>query len=343
MNPFGSFESNASFESMPFSEDENLAPFVDGLGDESYRSLSFSATPRGRSRYLSELPPSSLSTASGPSVPSASSSTIGSPYSGQHSICYPEAWGPSNNGLGIGPAIVSHDGYLHDVEGYDLEPELSFTITDKVSDDFVGESAGFPSVHAKSATLFSGRASELSSSLPSRNGRRASFEKSSLTIDSVLEQANTTSARRQASFPLEVVSAPPVTQIPTTAAEGHRDHPPYTGLIFKSPTTLPSSLTKTAAWPPSALQLASRSASSGSAASGLLNTPQGPSCAQLDRTDASAGSHHFQPHFFAHSSGSFGPPLESSCRFPLFQPFPTYIHAFWHPNTLSLVDLLPLS
>src|SRR5271163_2496609 len=110
MNAYASMDSSASFSSLPFSYYESQTLFVEAPQDHlkygMQRSTSSNGSAKQASQYSSELPPSLLSSASGPSVHSASSSTVGSPYSGHsHAISNQDSW-MSNQGLGLNPTIV---------------------------------------------------------------------------------------------------------------------------------------------------------------------------------------------------------------------------------------------
>lgn len=77
-----------------------------------------------------------LSSASGPSIASASSSAIGSPYSG-HAHVVPESWIDTNHGLGL-PAAVMNEMFPNDYMGNTLDPDAYYA--KKYPDNFVGES-----------------------------------------------------------------------------------------------------------------------------------------------------------------------------------------------------------
>ncbi|KAF9894325.1 hypothetical protein FE257_007828 [Aspergillus nanangensis] len=77
-----------------------------------------------------------LSTASGPSIASASSSAIGSPYSGT-THANPESWVDTNHGLGL-PAAVMSDLFPNDFTGNTLDSEGIFS--HKSTDHFVDPS-----------------------------------------------------------------------------------------------------------------------------------------------------------------------------------------------------------
>ncbi|ODH52586.1 hypothetical protein GX48_01366 [Paracoccidioides brasiliensis] len=70
------------------------------------------------------------SSASGPSLPSTSSSTIGSPYQ--------ESWIDMNSSSGLGPATVGSDGYPQEYVGAAMDANMMFA-PEKLPDSFVGE------------------------------------------------------------------------------------------------------------------------------------------------------------------------------------------------------------
>ncbi|RJE20843.1 C2H2 finger domain protein [Aspergillus sclerotialis] len=100
------------------------------------------------SNMLSTTPPSmatsqpaehampGLSSASGPSIASASSSAIGSPYSGNVQA-FPENWVDTNHGLGLQAAVVG-DLFPNDYMGGSVDPEGLYP--KKAQDNYVGES-----------------------------------------------------------------------------------------------------------------------------------------------------------------------------------------------------------
>lgn len=91
-----------------------------------------------------EDPSCALSTTSAGSVPSASSSSVGSPYSGHiHNVTFPDSWPETHMGLGLGPAVMSGDGVFGDFGQAGMEAEM-FYAGDKLSNTFVGKSSLIP-------------------------------------------------------------------------------------------------------------------------------------------------------------------------------------------------------
>jgi hypothetical protein len=91
--------------------------------------------------YSTEPYMSGLSSASGPSIASASSSAIGSPYSGT-AHTFPESWVDTNHGIGL-PAAVMDEFFPNEFMGSSLEPDHMYQR--KGPDDFVGEFHEFAS------------------------------------------------------------------------------------------------------------------------------------------------------------------------------------------------------
>ena len=112
-------------------------PSVDAYSDTN-KATNFPpmpATPPSHPiSYSSEPFMPGLSTASGPSIASASSSAIGSPYSGTAPAIH-ENWVDTNHGLGL-PAAVMSD-LLNECTGNSLDMEVLYA--KKNSDDYVGK------------------------------------------------------------------------------------------------------------------------------------------------------------------------------------------------------------
>ncbi|OAX83216.1 hypothetical protein ACJ72_02416 [Emergomyces africanus] len=91
-----------------------------------------SASPSIATAQSSELSASTSSSASGPSLPSTSSSTIGSPYQ--------DNWIDMNSASGLGPATVGSDGYPQEYASAGMDAEMLFA-HEKVPDSFVDVAA----------------------------------------------------------------------------------------------------------------------------------------------------------------------------------------------------------
>ncbi|KAI9771880.1 MAG: hypothetical protein M1840_001650 [Geoglossum simile] len=99
-------------------------------------------TPEGspaHSSLHSFDPPPSVFSSSGASIPSAASSTMGSPYSnGGHIVHGVDPWSDmATQGLGIGPSIVQQDSFGN--ESFALQDAPLFDPSDKTLSAFVGE------------------------------------------------------------------------------------------------------------------------------------------------------------------------------------------------------------
>ena len=224
---------------------------------------------------------------------------MGSPYSGHaHSFSHQESWVNSNDGLGLGSALVNQEAYYQGFVGTDLDSELAFGPRDKLSDDFVGECANISSTRKRSGSLFPGKFSQ--SPVPLQSPRAPSSSPEPLTIDAILERANGSSTTQ---------SPRPQSSSQVTSIDNERSQSQKPPNLFKSPTT-----------PASACPRTSKVATTLPAAISLPADHPSLRPGQTSMPHASTPSHHhagqFQNHFFAQSSGSFVPPLESSCVFP---------------------------
>ena len=304
MNSYSSFDSIPSFSPLPYSVYEHPSFYLDtpaeGFKSEMHRSSSLSGSLKPASHHSSELAPSTFSSASGHSITSASSSTVGSPYSGHaHSFSHQESWVNSNEGLGLSPAIVSQEGYYQGFVGADLDSELAFGSHDKLSDDYVGKSANFSSTRKRSDNLFRGKNSQ--SPVPLQTSLASSSSPERLTIDSILERAKSSStAQSPRSFDSSHVTA---------IDDNQRSQSLKSINVFKSPTTPASACPRPSRVATTSSVLASLPADHPSFHPEQTNMPHAPM-----PTHQQGGQ--FQDHFFAQSSGSFMPPLESSCVFP---------------------------
>lgn len=322
MDSYNSFESAHDLACLPYAMYENPALYVDAPQDnfrfEMHRSSSINGSLKPSSNHSAELPPSTLSSVSGRSLPSASSSTVGSPFlANAHSFSHQKPWINSNEGLGLGPAIVGHEGYIHGFVGSDLDSELTFGSNDRISEDFVGECTNISSTRKKPSSLFPGNFSQSPVPLPSSLALISSPE--TLTIDSILARANSTSTcgTPQTIHSLRSFSSSPVSPLDVRRTRSSS--------VFKSPTTPASACPRTPKNPGHASYPAATATPAINLPQGLPSLrPEQASMPQAHTLQYNQGGH-FQSHFFSQSSGSFMPPLESSCVFP------------------SCIPLLPLS
>ena len=301
-NGYGSYDSNSSFSSLPYG-------YIDAqsLSTESSQPQGDDLShPYMKAPYSSaENPPSTLSTASGPSVPSATSSTVGSPYSGPvHTLSYQDVWSTSHQGLGVDPAIIPNDNYNYGFGTAEFESDIKYAMHNKATEDFVGESQKVspfvqPSI-VQSTTSLPIRSSRpqdtLSLSTISVPKAQENPKGESMTIDTILERANR--AIDDAIALRSPPSAHPSDRTSRNAQSGQLTSSTKNKKNggFKSPIT-----------PASATPETPKSISHPSARpSGSAPSPNHTS--------------HFQSHFFSQSSGNFVPPLETSCRFPCVLP-----------------------
>jgi len=312
MNSYSAFEPVHGFAPLPYSTYENPSFYMDtlpeGFKSDMQRSSSLTGSLKPASHHSSELPPSTLSSASGHSIPSASSSAVGSPYSGHaHTSSHHESWVNSNEGLGLGSALVNQEAYYQGFVGTDLDPELAFGPHDKLSGDFVGECAKISSTRKRSGSPFPGQFSQ--SPVPLKSSLALSSSPEPLTIDAILERANSSSATQ---------SPRPLASSQVTSIDDEKNQSLKPTNPFKSPTT-----------PASACPRTSKVATTLPATISLLADHLGLRPGQTFMPHASTPSHHqtgpFLNHFFAQSSGSFVPPLESSCVFFPCILFPTTV------------------
>ena len=299
----GSFHNEATFAALPFSYYENPALFVEAPQKTfDYESRSPS-THSSHQQPSHDFPPSLLSSASGPSIASASSSTIGSPYSSHAQTTLTQDTWSSHHGLGFDPAIANHEVFHTEYLGAGIDPELSFATADKVQGSFVGECADLSSFPKRSSS-FPLRVSSSSLSVPYHVRVTASPEP--LTIDSILDRASAASAVKSESPNLLREGAPgPIRRENSVVLPGDN--------VFKSPTTPASAHCRNAYSRSPTAHASVHAASYPPAAPHVLPTHQQPQPPRTSSPPPQQHGNHFQNHFFAQSSGSFLPPLESSC------------------------------
>ena len=287
-------------------------------------------------------PPSTLSSASGASAQSTASSTDGSPYaSATHVLPYEDKWSDSLHGLGIAPGIVSSETFSQD----SFPPanfETDLMLEDSKFPNYVGEcgknfSPLFPLSQPFASSVFSGLAPQ--KFVPAFSSRPLALDTTTVakdvTIDSILEEAN--SKIRKSVQLISPVSAASPAASPTSFTSKHRT---------TSPTQRKSSFASPLMPAPAASRFPSRATSPhGSADHVFLGHPiipldhvrtprsrqQSPErCHPCDRATPPPTSQRqarygqSQSPFFGQSSGRFVAPLESSCRFSLLSPFPSF-------------------
>lgn len=120
---------NFNFHAMPYSYFENPSMFATAPPSLKHEMSQFH-----------EMPPALISSGSVPSIPSASSSTVGSPYSGpSHTISSQDSFDHpgATYGLGLMPAIAHHDSFSQDLMGVSMEADFAL---EKLSDSYVDPS-----------------------------------------------------------------------------------------------------------------------------------------------------------------------------------------------------------
>lgn len=220
---------------------------------------------------------SHYSGASGPSIASASSSAMGSPFSGA-AHTFQESWIDTNHGMGL----AIHEMDYHRITAA-LENDSSFP-PEKYPNDFVGESDRFSS----SPQVFSGSAPEQ----PHPNCLSPSFSPCH-RVASPFPQAGMATAS-------QVV---PPSQTTSVLAQSVRETLP-----------LPSSVKGSSLMPSPALPVGPRCQRT-SLSPFMSPEMSKSSMASSPRVSRPPFQGHLRHSFFGQSSGNFVPPLESSCRF----------------------------
>jgi hypothetical protein len=256
---------------------------------------------------LHEMPPALVSSASAPSIASASSSTVGSPYSGpSHTISSQDGYDHNGTsyGLGVMPTIVNHEAFSQDILGHSMESELSFHGHDKLSDSYVGEYADLSSSR--------NRSSMVTINAP-QSDPSCSYQCAPLTTSPELLSVNTFLAQG-------AIQPPPATSssVLTSLAHSPATEISHSTPTFKSPTTPASARPR---YPKATFPSVNARPSSSSSSS--QTTPSRPKhMLAHDSLAFQPPVNRFQSHFFAQSSGNFIQPLETSCSsLPLFLPF----------------------
>lgn len=133
LDMYESADNMANFHPLPYSFFEHPSMFTTAPMQPIKQEL----------HQFQDLPPSLVSSGSARSVPSASSSTVGSPYSGpSHSIPSQDAYDHTGSsfGLGVMPTIINHDAFSHDLMGSSMESEMSLSSLEKLPESFVDPS-----------------------------------------------------------------------------------------------------------------------------------------------------------------------------------------------------------
>ena len=290
-------------------------------------------------------PPSTLSSASGASAQSTASSADGSPYaSATHVLPYEDKWSGALDGLGIA-RIVSSESFTQD-SFLPANFEHGSMLEDTKFANYVGEcgkkfSLSFPHSQSFASSVSSGLASQ--SFVPASSSPPLALDTTTgtkcVTIDSILEEANSKLRIQKPVQLMSPVSAASAAASPTSLTNQHQTTlPTQRKSSFRSPLTPASA----------ASRFPSRAASPHGSGNHVflehplddVRAPRSPQqsperCHPCDRSTPPPISQHqarygqSQSPFFGHSSGRFVAPLESSCRFSLLSPFPSFQKDFF--------------
>ena len=138
---------HATFETIPVTSEM----FSTGQQEYNY-GLMRPISQNSMHHSHAEAVPSLLSSTYAPSIPSASSSTVGSPYSG-HAQLAPNPF-LYNNQFITGPAIICDDSFAYGYESAHFDHEATIGQSAKLTAPFVGKCADLPSsVHRSTAIL----------------------------------------------------------------------------------------------------------------------------------------------------------------------------------------------
>jgi hypothetical protein len=235
-------------------------------------------------------------------VSSASSSTVGSPYSGPMHPDTLQNTGDAfstevlSQGLGLLPTIVNQDGYTQEFVGTGFDADMPMG-HDKLNGNFVGESADLSSSQKRSSTL-SFPINRMSHNASPATPLGASPELP--TANAVVTETNHVPAPAHPTS----VSVSRSASLPVSAPQQSSVEP-----VFKSPTTPASAYTKTPnAHSPNDRRWPSHGAHP------VASPTQQPVVVHPNQPMRQHGGQ-FQSHFFAQSSGNFMPPLETTCSF----------------------------
>lgn len=315
-----------------------------------------SGSPSPSNSQAFDPPPSTLSSASGPSAQSTASSNNGSPYaSATHALPNEDKWSGPLHGLGI-PGIVSSEGFNQDpFPPANFENDLM--LEESKFANFVGEcghefSSSFPFSQSPTSSMFSGSASQ--SFAPASSSRRLVLDTTTvakdITIDSILDEAN--SKIQMPLRSLSPVSAASAAASPTSVNSRHQTASPnQEKSSFKFPLTPVSAASR---YPSRAT---SPQSSGDRVFPGSPVLPLDPARAPRSQQQSSEHCHpcyqstsppfsprqalycQFQSPFFGQSSGRLVARLESSCRFSLLSPSPSLSNTF----RLFQIWFLPLA
>ncbi len=299
MNSYHLYEPMANFHPLPFPYYDNPTFFAQAPVQPTKLQM---VRPTSSDTIAYMAPQNSSDMAPG-LASSASSSTVGSPYSGPvhadriHNpakICDSDAF---SQGLGLLPTIVHQDSYNHDFVGVSFDAEQPIG-HDKMNTDFVGESADLSSLPKRSSTF----------TCPINRVFQPVSPATPLISSPKLVTANAPIIDSgQVPILAHPASFVPVSRSSSLASSASLHQ--FAEPVFRSPTTPASAYVKTpGVHSPVEQRLHANGAQS-------TNTPK-----QIHPSQPMPQhSGQFQHHFFAQSSGHFMPPLETTCSFSLLQ------------------------
>ena len=307
---YGSYDSMSGFHPLPISYYENPTMFASAPAQTMKSQITRSHSQNSVHQYQqqnSELPPALISSASNASIPSATSSTVGSPYSGPINTSQAQNSYVNealSHGLGLLPTIVNQDGYQHDFVGSGFDTDMPMGHDKMIAGNFVGEFADFSYSLKPLPNL----------PVATRQPAQSVYSVTPLTA-SPPELLSTLHKFEASAHVPAFVDAPPAIDVsrslslPATLFE----HQPLNETVFKSPTTPASAYPRT---PITTSPIDRRqSMHNGQPTNSSQHQPSHAALSPLHPMQPYGGQ--FQSHFFAQSSGNYMPPLETSCSFSL--------------------------
>lgn len=234
-----------------------------------------------------EAAPSLLSSASAPSIPSASSSTVGSPYSSHAQL----ASNPFlyNSQFVTGPAIICDDSFPYGYDSAHFEHEATVGQDAKLNASFVGKCADLSSFAQRSTAM------PVQEYLPSEP-----LVSSPKPIIAFPEATTTLSSKQNPSADDDAAA-----QV-SSIASNSKSHSSRSDAIFKSPTTPASAYPKNS--PPNAKRTIRASAEQPKDSFRFSYSFPSSSSSPMPQRGYKP-----QFNFFSQSHGSSIPPIEASC------------------------------
>lgn len=260
--------------------------FGDGQQDFKYEMLRSMSQNMHQSH--GEAAPSLHSTASAPSVPSASSSTVGSPYSGHAQPVVNQYMYP--NQYINGPTILDDSFHYYDSAHYD--PEVVISQDAKLNGSFVGKCADLSSFARRSSTI---PVQEFAQSVP--------LVSSPKHMVAAPNSAVTTQSQQYRD--LDEVAQTPSSATSAIPPKSHGDS------VFKSPTTPASAYPKPTFSSPNRGKTTCPTPSPSSRDSFRFSYTFPPSSQQPMQHNGA----YPQYHFFSQTNGNSILPIEASCSY----------------------------